>query len=236
MFRQNISLRVRARQIATSRWQSRRLCATSGVISEENAATEIPAVIVSPKQHINIPHLLPVAKDRPPKGTWDPKEEFGQSIPFMSARHPFWYKFFRVNTYGWKKQYETFFSLLGPGTLVILVGTNEAALQLNPETMVSTLEQATFCLSYAWENLFASCIWMTKSPALVATSLGHDPTDLLRTFGDSQADAQAALHVQGCVVTRSCIAGFTLISKVSLSILFWACNLIVNSNSPDPRP
>ena len=104
-----------------------------------------------------------------------------------------------------------------PATIVFGIAVTEGAMLINPHCLATDLEQLLFCLNYGYENLFASCIWVTKDPHLIAQSLGLDHNEFIHEFNlntNSADDARTQLRIQGLYVTRSLVAGFTLISQV----------------------
>lgn len=121
-----------------------------------------------PKQHIRLPRLLSVPKDRPTSVLWDPDEEFASNTEdaLSSWRRPWWCKMRAVFLHhGIPLHSRVFSALLLPGSLVLLVGAQEGALLL--DSTATPADAALFCAAYAWQNLFSSCIWMTKPPDLV---------------------------------------------------------------------
>lgn len=100
---------------------------------------------------------------------------------------------------------------------VVGLSTYEAHLLLDPAC--SWPDSLQFMYQYSVENFFASCIWETRPPDLVAQAIGLDPEKVLRAFEEgSMEDAARQLHLMGLHTTRSIVAGFMIIAQL-LSIV-----------------
>lgn len=95
--------------------------------------------------------------------------------------------------------------------------TYEAHLLLHPAC--SYADSMQFMWKYSVENFFASCIWETRPPDLIAEALGFAPEEILRQMHhDSQEDAALKLHLMSVFTTRSIVGGFMIIAQL-LSIV-----------------
>ena len=108
-------------------------------------------------------------------------------------------------------------TLAFPATVVFGIAVLEGALFINPHCVGTDLERILFCVNYGYENLFASCIWVTKDANLIAQSMGLNHEEFIENFSlhaNTAEDATKQLRIQGLYVARSLVAGFTLISQV----------------------
>uniref|UniRef100_K3X875 Uncharacterized protein n=1 Tax=Globisporangium ultimum (strain ATCC 200006 / CBS 805.95 / DAOM BR144) TaxID=431595 RepID=K3X875_GLOUD len=110
-------------------------------------------------------------------------------------------------------------AILGGFSVTVLgLTTYEAHVLLDP-MMASSPDALRFTCKYAVENFFASCIWETRPPELVAEALGITPESILRTFHhDLQQDAALQLHLMAVYTTRSVVGGVMIIAQL-LSIV-----------------
>lgn len=100
---------------------------------------------------------------------------------------------------------------------VVGLTTYEAHLLLHPAC--SWADSLQFMYQYSVENFFASCVWETRPPELVAQAIGLSPEDVLRAFKEGSAeDAALQLHLLSLQTTRSIVAGFMIIAQL-LSIV-----------------
>jgi hypothetical protein len=104
-------------------------------------------------------------------------------------------------------------ALLGAcSTGVLGITSYEASLLLNPSC--DFFDSAHFMYKYSMENFFASCIWETCPPELVAQAMGLPPEQILNQMTDSPEDAALKLKLLSIYTTRSIVAGFMVIAQL----------------------
>src|SRR3989344_1167557 len=97
------------------------------------------------------------------------------------------------------KELFTVGSLAGLGLAVgavLGIGMHEASLvSKNPQDL-------GFAWKYATENFWTSFIWINKPTELIALAMGSQPTEALKDFAGTVADAQVQLQIYGHLAAR----------------------------------
>ncbi|DAZ99520.1 TPA: hypothetical protein N0F65_005392 [Lagenidium giganteum] len=109
-------------------------------------------------------------------------------------------------------------ALLGTCSLsVVGITSYEAHLLTDPACAAS--DALLFMYKYSAENFFASCIWETREPEIVARAVGFAPEDVLAVINpETKEGASLQLRLLGTYTMRSIVAGFMVITQL-LSIV-----------------